>query len=108
MGKPTSRLDGHLKSTGRAKYASDYWSKDLLFARLVTSPHAHAKVVKVDIADAKNMKGVTAIRVISPPGTEIQWEGTEVAAVAAVTEEIARDAVRAIKVEYEVMPHLVK
>ncbi|MGI8988098.1 MAG: xanthine dehydrogenase family protein molybdopterin-binding subunit [Bryobacteraceae bacterium] len=108
MGKPTSRIDGHLKSTGRAKYASDYWSKDLLFARLVTSPHAHAKVVKVDIADAKNMKGVTAVRVISPPGTEIQWEGTEVAAVAAITEEIARDAARAIKVEYEVMPHLVK
>lgn len=108
MGKPTTRIDGHLKSTGRAKYASDYWSKDLLFARLVTSPHAHAKVVKIDIAAAKNMKGVTAVRVISPPGTEIQWEGTEVAAVAAITEEIARDAVRAIKVEYQVMPHLVK
>ena len=45
---------------------------------------------------------------MSPAGTEIQWQGTGVAAVAAVTEEIARDAVRAIKVDYEVLPHLVK
>ena len=108
IGKPHSRLDGALKASGKAKYASDYFSKDLLFARMLTSPHAHAKVVKIDIADAKSMNGVTAVRVISPAGTEIQWAGTEVAAVAAITEEIARDAIRRIKVEYEVLPHLVK
>ncbi|MDQ6699437.1 MAG: xanthine dehydrogenase family protein molybdopterin-binding subunit, partial [Acidobacteriota bacterium] len=108
IGKPHSRLDGGLKASGKAKYASDYFSKDLLFARMLTSPHAHARVVKIDVADAKSLNGVTAVRVISPAGTEIQWAGTEVAAVAAISEEIARDAIRRIKVEYEVLPHLVK
>ena len=41
-------------------------------------------------------------------GKEIQWGGTEIVAVAADTEEIARDAVAAVNVEYEVLPHLVK
>ena len=51
--------------------------------------------------------GVRAVHVVAVAGTEIQWQGKEVAAVAADTEEIARDAVRKIKVEYEVMPHFV-
>ena len=108
MGKRIARLDGPMKSSGRAKYPSDMNRSDLLFGALLTSPHAHAKVTGIDLTAAKAIKGVTAIRVISGPGTEIQWAGTEVAAVSAVTEEIARDAVKAIKVTYEVLPHLVK
>ena len=54
------------------------------------------------------MPGVTAVRVMTAAGKEVQWEGAEIAAVAAVTEEIAHDAVRKIKVEYEVLPHLVR
>ena len=54
------------------------------------------------------MNGVKAVHVSVKPGTEVQWQGFEVAAVAATTEEIAREAVRKIKVEYEVLPHLVK
>lgn len=108
MGKRIARLDGPMKSSGRAKYPSDMNKPGLLFAVLLTSPHAHAKVKSIDVAPAKAMKGVTAIRVISGPGTEIQWAGTEVAAISAVTEEIARDAAKAILVEYEVLPHLVK
>ena len=50
---------------------------------------------------------MTAVRVISKAGTEIQWAGTEVAVVAADNETSARDAVRAIKVDYEVLPHVV-
>jgi len=108
MGKRIARLDGPMKSSGRAKYPSDMNQPGLLFAVLLTSPHAHAKVKSIDVAPAKAMKGVTAVRVISGPGTEIQWAGTEVAAISAVTEEIARDAAKAILVEYEVLPHLVK
>jgi xanthine dehydrogenase YagR molybdenum-binding subunit len=108
MGKRIARLDGPMKSSGRAKYPSDMNRSDLLFGALLTSPHAHAKVTGIDLTAAKAIQGVTAIRVISGPGTEIQWAGTEVAAVSAVTEEIARDAVKAIKVTYEVLPHLVK
>jgi len=108
MGKNISRIDGREKASGRAKYASDLNKSGLLFAALLTSPHAHAKVTSIDIGDAQKVKGVTAVRVISPAGTEIQWAGTEVAVVAATSEEVANDAVRMIKVQYEVMPHLVK
>src|SRR5713226_1427446 len=108
MGKNISRIDGRDKASGRAKYASDLNRPGLLFGALLTSPHAHAKVVSIDTSEAQKIKGVTGVRVISPAGTEIQWAGTEVAAVAATSEEVANDAVRKIKVEYEVMPHLVK
>src|SRR5258708_5248036 len=108
MGKDNKRIDGREKASGRAKYASDLNRPGLLFGALLPSPHAHAKVVSIDIGEAKAVKGVTAIRVISPAGTEIQWAGTEIAAVEATAEEVANDAARKIKVEYEVMPHLVK
>ena len=108
MGKDHKRIDGREKASGRAKYASDLNKPGLLFGALLTCPHAHAKVSSIDTSEAKNIKGVTAIRVISPAGTEIQWAGTEIAAVAAISEEVANDAARKIKVEYEVMPHLVK
>src|SRR5258708_5970354 len=108
MGKNISRIDGRDKASGRAKYASDLNRPGLLFGALLTSPHAHAKVVSIDIEEAKKLKGVTAVRVVSGPGTEIQWAGTEIASVAAISEEIANDAVRKIKVQYDVMPHLVR
>ena len=53
------------------------------------------------------MNGVKAVHVIAEAGKELQWHGQEVAAVAATTEEVAREAVRKIKVEYEVLPHFV-
>ena len=107
MGKRISRIDGLQKSTGRAKYTSDTNKPGMLFGAMLTSPHAHAKVVSIDVSAAKSLPGVTAVRVISGPGTEVQWAGTEIAAVAATSEEVANDALRRIKVEYEVMPHLV-
>lgn len=108
MGKRISRIDGLQKSTGTAKYSSDTNKQGMLFGALLTSPHAHAKVVSVDTSEAEKMKGVTAVGVMAKPGTEIQWAGAEIAAVAAVSEELANDAIRKIKVEYEVLPHLVK
>ena len=108
LGKATKRLDGAMKSTGRAKYASDFAQKDLLFGALVTSPHAHARVTSVDTSEAEKVPGVTAVRVIASPGTELMWAGQEVASVAANTEEAAKDATRKVKVQYEVLPHLVR
>jgi xanthine dehydrogenase YagR molybdenum-binding subunit len=108
MGKRINRLDGVQKSSGRAKYPSDLNPQGLLYGILLTCPHAHARVRSVDTSAAEKMPGVTAVRVISKPGTEIQWAGTEVAAVAAQTELQARDAARAIKVDYEVLPHFVR
>lgn len=108
IGKSPKRLDGPAKSSGRAKYSSDYNPKGLLFATYLHSPYAHAKVTSIDTSDAEKSAGVKAVHVTAPAGTELQWQGTEIAAVAAETEEQARDAVRKIKVEYEVLPHLVK
>lgn len=108
MGKRILRADGIAKSTGKAKYNSDINPKDLLFGVLLTSPHAHAKVRSIDTSEAEKMPGVTAVRVIATAGKELQWAGQEVAAIAATSETAARDAARKIKVDYEVLPHLVK
>ncbi len=108
IGQPVKRLDGPAKSTGRAKYSSDTHPKDMLFAVYVHSPHAHARVTSVDTSDAEKSAGVKAVHVAAPAGTEVQYQGWEIAAVAATTEHLARQAAAKIKVEYEVLPHLVK
>ncbi|HET8549057.1 MAG TPA: molybdopterin cofactor-binding domain-containing protein, partial [Bryobacteraceae bacterium] len=108
IGKRMTRLDGAAKSSGRAKYSSDLNPQGLLHAAFLTSPHAHARVKSIDTSAAQKMPGVAAVRVISAPGTEIQWAGAEIASVAAASEPQAHDAVRAIKVEYEVLPHVVR
>src|SRR5258705_9220700 len=108
IGQRYSRLDGIYKSTGKAKYASDFNRDDLLYGMLLTCPHAHAKVKSIDTSAAEKVPGVTGVRVIAGPGTEIQWQHAEVAVVAASSETAARDAIRLIKVDYDVMPHMVK
>jgi xanthine dehydrogenase YagR molybdenum-binding subunit len=108
IGTRQKRLDGIDKSTGRAKYSSDQKPPATLFGALLTSPHAHARITSIDTSDAEHLEGVKAVRVITPAGQEVQWEGTEIAAVAAVTEEIANDAVRKIKIKYEILPFLVR
>jgi len=107
MGKRYSRLDGPAKASGKAKYAYDVKLPEMLFCAVLTSPHAHARVKSVDTSAAEKLKGVVAVQVCSPAGFEVQWAGTEIAFVSAATEEIAKDAIRKIKVEYEVLPHLV-
>jgi xanthine dehydrogenase YagR molybdenum-binding subunit len=108
IGSRLSRLDGPEKSTGRAKYPYDRNPEGLLVGRLVTCPHAHARIKSIDASGAERMKGVRGVVLIKDIGDELQWVGSEVAAVAADTEEIARDAAAAFKVEYEVLPHFVK
>jgi xanthine dehydrogenase YagR molybdenum-binding subunit len=107
IGQRFKRLDGPAKSSGRARYASDTHPKDVLFGSYQTCPHAHARVTSVDTSAAEKINGVKAVHVAAPAGTEILYQGWEVAAVAATTEEVAREAARKIKVEYEVLPHLV-
>jgi xanthine dehydrogenase YagR molybdenum-binding subunit len=86
MGQPIKRLDGPVKATGRAKYNSDVHPPGMLWATLVTSPHAHARVTSIDLSPAEKMKGVTAVRAIKKAGDEVQWAGTEIASIAAVNE----------------------
>ena len=108
MGKSFKRVDGPAKASGRARYASDWYRKDLLHATYLTSPHAHARIKRIDTSAAEKLPGVKAVHIIATPGTEVQWMGSEILAIAATTEDIARDAVRKVEIEYEVLPHLVK
>jgi xanthine dehydrogenase YagR molybdenum-binding subunit len=107
LGKPISRLDGPAKVTGTAKYTYDVHPPGMLYGRLLLCPHAHARVRRLDISRAAALPGVKAVRIIRAEGSEVQWALDEVASVAAVSEEIAADALRSIVVEYEVLPHFV-
>ncbi len=108
IGKKTDRIDGPAKVSGRAKYSYDINRPGMLFGKMLTCPHAHAKVKSIDVSPALRHPGVKAALVIQDVGSEIQWAGDEVAAVAAVDFATAEDAVRLIKVEYDVLPHLVR
>ena len=107
IGKRISRIDGVEKATGHAKYAADINTESTLYARLLTCPHAHAKVARLNMEPAKKIKGVHAVHIFRDVGSEIRWDGTPVAAVAAERVEIAEDAVKAIEVEYEQLPFFV-
>ncbi len=107
IGKRVTRLDGPVKSSGRAKYSYDINRPGLLYAKILGCPHPHAKVKAVDTSAAEKLPGVKAVRVVQGPGAEINWAGDEIAIVAAETEEIAADGVRRIKVDYEILPHFV-
>jgi xanthine dehydrogenase YagR molybdenum-binding subunit len=108
MGTSPKRLDGPVKSSGRAKYSSDLKPQGMLYGAYLVNPHPHAKVTSIDTSAAEKTTGVKSVYVAAPAGTEMQYQGWEIAAVAATTEEIAREAARKIKVEYEVLPHYVK
>jgi xanthine dehydrogenase YagR molybdenum-binding subunit len=107
IGKRISRIDGPDKLSGRAKYTYDINRPGMLFGKIVRSPYAHAKIVSIDLTAAEKMPGVKAVKALQSPGFEIQWAGEQVAAVVAETEGQAEDAARAIKVQYEKLPHFV-
>jgi xanthine dehydrogenase YagR molybdenum-binding subunit len=107
IGTRIPRVDGLAKASGRAKYPSDTRPEGTLFAVMLYSPYAHAKVKLIDTSAAEKMPGVKAVTAIAKAGTTLRYQGDDIAAVAAETEEQARDAVRAIKVEYEILPHVV-
>ena len=110
LGTHINRLDGPDKVTGRAKYTFDINRPGMLYARMVRSPHPHARVVSVDLSAATRMPGVrTALLTRDFSGSQnnrVMFQGDEVAAVAADTEEHAIDAARSIRVEYDVLPHV--
>ncbi|MFN0120089.1 MAG: xanthine dehydrogenase family protein molybdopterin-binding subunit [Blastocatellia bacterium] len=107
IGKRISRFDGPLKVSGKAKYAYDVNRPGSLWGKILRSPFAHARIVSIDTSAAEKMPGVKAVKVIQGPGSTIRWAGDEIVEVAAVDEPTAIDAMRAIKVEYERLPHVV-
>ncbi len=127
VGKPERKVDAVKLVTGKPAYVDDIDLRDLLHARLLTSPHAHAIIRDIDVSQAKALPGVHAVLTYKDvpripyttagqswpePGphdqyvldNRVRFVGDRVAAVAAETPEIAEQALRLIQVDYEVLP----
>lgn len=117
VGKPHPRIDGAERVTGRATYTYDVRLPGMLSARILRSPHPHARIARLDTSRAEALPGVRAVLShLNAPDipwhrgrsrlfdTELRYEGDEVLAVAADDEYIARDALRLVEVEYEELP----
>ena len=104
VGRPAQRLDGHARARGEARYTADVQLPGMLHSALLGSPHARARVRRIDLSKAVAAPGVRAV--LGPEDApsltgEPDYEGRPVAAVAADTEGRARAALALIEVEWE-------
>jgi xanthine dehydrogenase molybdenum-binding subunit len=132
IGTRPIRHDGVDKVTGRARYGADVTLPGLLHGKVLRSPHAHARIKSLDVSAAAALPGVKAIVTtadfpklksgVVPLGElamnphymsmnllahdKVLYDGHAVAAVAATSTHIAEEALKLIKVEYEVLPHV--
>lgn len=127
VGKPEKKVDAIKLVQGKPAFAADLDMRGMLYAKVLRSPHAHAKIKRIDTSKAKALKGVAAVltwqdipRVVYStagqsdpiPGPldsfsldhKVRFVGDRVAFVAAETPEIAEKALTLIDVEYEVLP----
>lgn len=122
IGKRTPRVDGGVKAIGDAKYAADLVQPRMLWGKMLTSPHAHARILNIDTSRAEALPGVMAVATGKDlagfkhgflPTTRdecilaedrVRFVGDAVASVAAVDEETAAEALSLIDVEYEPLP----
>ena len=124
VGKALPRVDAYDRLSGTAVYPSDMLLPDMLHGAILRCPHPSARVKKVDAAAAERMPGVRAVITGATKAADLRWgygrntftklfdpacrfEGEAVAAVAAESPQQAWDAVRAIAVEYDVLPFVV-
>jgi CO/xanthine dehydrogenase Mo-binding subunit len=122
VGKSIPRLEGADKVSGGLRYAADFEIPGSLHAKMLRSPHAHARIVKIDASKAALLPGVQAVITAAdiPPvmtglrmkdmpllaRERVRFVGEPVAAVAADSVEIAEEASRLIDVEYQELPHV--
>ncbi|MCH9036103.1 MAG: molybdopterin-dependent oxidoreductase [Chloroflexi bacterium] len=121
VGVSVVRLDDRDKVTGAARYAADLKMEGMLYARVLRSPHHHARITSIDTSEAEAMSGVEAVvtardipgkpempngkpQTFLFPRDKVRFLGEAVAAVAAISEEIAEEALRRIHIEYEPLP----
>ena len=130
IGQDYTTPDLVAKVTGKAKYAEDYRVEGMLFAKLLVSPHPHAKVKHLDTSAALAMPGVKAILTADDmPGAAVGatlgegvqasaqaergltneplYQGEPILAVAAIDEKTAAEAIEAIVIEFEPLPFVV-
>jgi carbon-monoxide dehydrogenase large subunit len=119
VGKSIPQFDSYLKVTGIATYAFDVELPGMLYAKLVTSPQAHAKIVSIDTEKAKSTPGVVGVAIGSEfpyrlgiyvgdrdvlAIDKVRWVGHPVAAVVAETLEAAERGIDQVEVEYDPLP----
>ncbi len=125
IGRRVPRIDGPAKATGEAKYTVDISLPGMLCAKILRSPLPHARIVHVDTTRAERIPGVKAVITgrdawdvrhgfVETPrypadqyvlaNDRVRYVGEEVAAVAAIDEDTALEAIDAISVEYEELP----
>jgi len=109
VGRPATRVDGLARARGEARYTQDLRLPGMLHAAVLRSPHARARVEKLDLEPARALPGVRAV--IGPSDLDVlteepNYDGEAIAAVAADTVAQARAAVEAIDVEWEVLEPL--
>ncbi|HLJ32507.1 MAG TPA: molybdopterin cofactor-binding domain-containing protein, partial [Ktedonobacteraceae bacterium] len=120
VGMSLPRQDGPDKVTGRTRYAGDQVMMGMMYARLVLSPYAHARIVHIDTSAAQAMPGVVAVFTAATLGMaqadslsrvqfplaqqEVLWCGHPVAVVVGETEAFAEDGADAVEVTYEPLP----
>jgi len=125
VGTRPLRPDGIDKVTGRARYGADFSMPGQLVGKILRSPHAHAKIKKIDTSKAEKLKGVKAVITAAdlPDLTNgdsdlfdildncmarerALYDGHAVAAVAAIDARTAAKALKLIKVDYKKLPHV--
>jgi 4-hydroxybenzoyl-CoA reductase subunit alpha len=122
VGESLPRVDAADKVTGRAKYTGDLFLENMLFGKILTSPVAHAYITSIDTSRAEALPGVKLVLTgrdvpditygVNPPRYDeyalakdkVRHVGDEVAAVIAVDEETAEQALKLIEVEYRELP----
>jgi CO/xanthine dehydrogenase Mo-binding subunit len=121
VGKPKARVDGVEKVTGKAVYTVDIELPGMAYGKILRSPYAHAKVVRVDASRAENFPGVYGVitrddqKRFAMFGAaykdqtlvavdKVRYVGDPVAAVAAVDEAASEEALGLIEVEFEELP----
>ena len=127
VGHSVKKVDAYGLAAGAPVFAADILPADCLYMAMVFSPHAHARILNIDASGAMAMDGVVAVythkdvpRVVhttagqgypepSPYDTcmldnKVRFVGDRVAAIVATDRQVAREAVKRVKVEYEVLP----
>ena len=113
IGQRLQRPDGIDKVTGRARYGADIDAAGMLHGKILRSPHAHARILSIDTSAAEQLNGVMAVitRADFPTphkgfedvqdncmaGDRVLYDGHAVAAVAATSKHIAKQAIKLIK-----------
>jgi len=99
IGNYTPRIDGEEIVTGNALFTHDIQLRGMLYGKILRSPHACADIVSVDLSQALSSPGVKAALQLKEG--KVKYPGEQVAAVAAVDEKTAEEALKLIKVEYK-------